>query len=243
MTYSDSAMKKFLLLLLALVPLVVPPAPAETGDQGLSAEGVWTRFAERSASIKTWSADYRQIRVLSAFENPILSNGKLHVLYPCRLRWERESPNKAVITVNGRDALIHVRESRKARKFAFPEHWSPEKLLSPNVEWKKRTTELFEVKMMDSKQDRVAIRLTPREKELKLTVKSVNLTVSRANWTLLSLRIEKPSGEYVRIEFTEHEIGPALTRPFFEFVPPEGSEITTLEEAPDFFAELAGAEP
>jgi len=234
-------MKKLLLLLVAAIPLHLPPALAENKDEGLSGKGVWKRFAERSASIRTWSASYRQIRVLSIFENPILGSGKVHVLHPCRLRWERGSSPKAIFTINGRDALIHVRESKRARKFAFPEHWSAEKLLSPTAEWKKQTAKLFKVTMTDSKADRVSIRLTPEDKKLKLVVKSVDLTVSRAHWMPLTFRIEKPSGEYVRIEFREHEISPELTRPFFEFVPPAGSETTTLEEAPDFFAELASA--
>jgi outer membrane lipoprotein-sorting protein len=233
-------MKK--LLLPSIVAwLAVLPAGSEEADRAVSPEGAWTRYAERTASLGSWSADYKQVRVLSAFETPVVSTGRLHVLHPGRIRWDQESPSKAVMTINGRKGLICPRDGSKATEFELGKDWSPEKLLAPDKKWTGRTPKTFDMRITDSKPDSVSVQLTPRKELLKKTLKSVDLTFSRGNWMLLGVRIEKPGGEYVRIELTKHDLAPSLPAPFFEFVPPEGTEVTVLEELPDFLVEFVKA--
>jgi outer membrane lipoprotein-sorting protein len=233
-------MKKLLLPLIAAC-LAVRPAGAEEAGKALSAEGAWTRYAERTASLGSWSADYRQLRVLSAFETPVVSTGRLHVLHPSRIRWDQGSPGKAVMTVNGRKGLICPRDGLKATEFELGKDWSPEKLLAPDKKWAERTVKTFDMRLTDSKPDSVSVQLVPRKEALKKALKAVDLTFGRDNWMLLGARIEKPGGEYVRIELTKHDLAPSLTAPFFEFVPPEGTEVTVLKELPDFLVELVKA--
>ncbi len=40
------------------------------------------RITERTASLKSWSADFRQVRMASLLKDPVLSTGKMHVLQP-----------------------------------------------------------------------------------------------------------------------------------------------------------------
>ena len=193
------------------------------------AESAAERYAERAASLKAWSADFRIVRVDSPFDNPIIISGRLYLMLPDRIRVVRSAPAGCIMATNGDEGVICYPEQGKAREFKLPKEWRPEQVLLPSKRKRNRFVRQFEISLTQRNERIASVRLVPRKKGPVEKVKRVDLVLSRGSWLPELVRIENPKGQYLKIELTNYDIETPITVPFLEYRPPEGTEIERRE--------------
>ena len=198
------------------------------------------RITERTASLQSWSADFRQVRIASLLKDPVLSTGKMHVLQPGHLRWDQESPVKSVMTINEQKVMVYMPDKKAARTYELFKQFSPQHIFIPGPEWMKRFKKYFGGEVSEVTESSVTLKVVPIKKRLKKNLKSVTIQANRHTWLMELVKVERTEEDYVRVYLSSHDVANNLTLPFFEYQPPAGTEIKKVDEVEDLFADIMG---
>ena len=198
------------------------------------------RITERTASLKSWSADFRQVRMASLLKDPVLSTGKMHVLQPGRLRWDQDSPVQSVMTVNDKKVFVYLPGKKAARTYEMSKRFSPQHIFIPGPDWMKRIRKYFEGEVIEVTDKSVTVSIVPKKKRLKKVLKSATIQANRHTWLMELVKVERTDEDYVKVYLSKHAIANELTPPFFEYQPPAGTEIKEVDEVEDLFADIVG---
>jgi outer membrane lipoprotein-sorting protein len=201
---------------------------------------VMERISERTASLQSWSADFRQVRMASLLKDPVLSTGKLHVLQPGRLRWDQYSPAKSVMTFNDQKVLVYTPDKKIAHSYSLSKRFSPQHIFIPGPEWLKRIKKYFDGEVTEVTETSVTLKVVPKKKRLKKVLSSVTIQANRRTWLMELIKVERTEEDYVKVYLSKHDLANNLTPPFFEYQPPAGTEIKKVEEVEDLFADIVG---
>jgi outer membrane lipoprotein-sorting protein len=229
---------RFLLLLVGPVSLISSeevPITLKT-----SHIEIMERISERTASLKSWSADFRQVRMASLLIDPVLSTGKMHVLQPGHLRWDQNSPTHSVMTFNEQKVMVYMPDKKIARTYEMSKRFSPQHIFIPGPKWLKRIRKYFEGEVTEVTETSVTLTIVPKKKRLKKVLKSVTIQANRRTWLMELIKVERTDEDYVKVYLSKHDIANNLTPPFFEYQPPAGTEIKTVDEVEELFADLVG---
>ena len=118
--------------------------------------------------------------------------------------------------------------------------FSPQHIFIPGPKWLKRIRKYFEGEVTEVTETSVTLTIVPKKKRLKKVLKSVTIQANRRTWLMELIKVERTDEDYVKVYLSKHDIANNLTPPFFEYQPPAGTEIKTVDEVEELFADLVG---
>ena len=80
-------------------------SPVIAAEEKMALEEFLQKVEEESAMLDSFSCDFRQVRHLAIFPDPVEFTGRLILVRPDRLRWEFKEPLPSVLVLNGNRGL------------------------------------------------------------------------------------------------------------------------------------------
>jgi hypothetical protein len=198
-------MKRFTFLLTSLATLLMPASSvfAEIDTAPIK------QWIDRSAKIKTFQVEFKQLRYLKTVRKPLESAGKIEFAAPGSLRWQSGDPPTTIATMKPGGALTvqHVakKEAEVMTREALEDKAGGQALAmlesgfpTSMDEFQKRFT-VSEVQKVDGGYFRVSAQLAGGHNPV---IRKVEFFIHEAGWTLGGLHFHFRDGSRIENTFT-----------------------------------------
>ena len=201
------AMKKTGLLLLAV--LLMSPLAVRADD--------FAGLRKDSARISTISADFVQKKFMKILSKPLVSEGKFYFAKPDSIRWEYSKPVKSVIMSSKGVAKRYIASEGKMVEDKTGGARAMKIVLDEVAGWLSGTFDSnpsFAAALKEGPP--TVITLTPVEKSMSGMIEKIEITISRKDMAIKSVRIIESATAETRIDFQHvvinKEINPSVFR-------------------------------
>jgi outer membrane lipoprotein carrier protein len=182
-----------------------------------------TRFQETYEGVSDLTASFEQETRLQDFKTEIKSNGTLYLKKKGKMKLAYDQPKKETILINGTEILTYLPERHQAIKGVFSKEQEsrlPIRLLSGETLLKKE----FQIQWAPGHSPkRILLRLTPLLKESPL--EQIELEFDPATFLIKNLKLNQANQNSSFFSFSKVRINRGIKDNFFNFSPPEGTEI------------------
>lgn len=150
---------------------------------------------------RTVFSRFRQERVLSLFDEPLVTEGILLFEQPDRVRWETTHPYRSVLLADGRRVAQFEWIEGKRRKIniGYPEaiRRMMSEIAAVNQGRMRERTKLYEVSGLRGAGARIIMR--PREKALREMISSIEIDMTADLSATKRITMHEPNGDLTRI--------------------------------------------
>ncbi|MFQ5894874.1 MAG: outer membrane lipoprotein carrier protein LolA [Nitrospinota bacterium] len=209
--------------LLVFWALVAAPSPG----RALRLEKLVDRLQAKYESTRTLVASFEQENRLKTLGTSQLSQGRVYIHKPGRVRWEYQSPEPQLLVSDGETFWVYTPRLKQVivspvgRAFASP---TPATFLGGSGDLRKT----FRFRLLESPRDgkgNYRLELIPREGSVHRTggsIQKLTLVVGAKSFQILETAILDPMGNLTSVRFTRVEEGVELAPSLFRFqVPPD----------------------
>jgi len=193
----------------------------------------------RAAAITDLSAEFVQLKHTPLLKKPLESKGTLRVKGD-QMRWDTESPSPGVMTIDAVELRVYSPDQRQLE--IYPMQNGLGQIAASPVPRLTVVREHFLIERIDWPQenqrdqesnDRLAIRLTPRDASFRKHVREVRVLLHMDSGCAQVVRIIDPDDDELEITFSNLRINPGLRDDQVRFDPPKGTVISRpLESGP-----------
>jgi outer membrane lipoprotein-sorting protein len=163
-------------------------------------------FNEKSKTINTNEADFIQEKYISVMTDKAISKGKFYYKKTNLMRWETLEPTHHSIVLN--NGKMMLKDNSKVKTYDASSNKMFKGLndmmlttASGNMlNSKEYTYYLFE------NEKYYLAELTPVQNTTKKFVKTIEVLVDKSDYTVSQIKMYEPSGDYIRLEFSNKKI-------------------------------------
>jgi outer membrane lipoprotein-sorting protein len=163
-------------------------------------------FALQSAKIQSISSIFRQEKVLSALTEKIVSTGVFKFKRADKVRMEYQKPFSYLMIMNG-DAML-IKDEQKENRMSVRSNkllQQINRIMIDCVQGSILNSRDFTAKVWENDKQYL-LELKPVGRGLKDFFQNIVLTVEKKDYSVQSLQMNEPSGDYTIITFTEKKI-------------------------------------
>ena len=201
--------KKIGLLLFIMLAL---PISVEADD--------FERIRKDSARISTISADFVQKKIMKILSKPLISEGKFYYAAPDSIRWEYSKPIKSVVISSKGKTLRYIASGGKMVEDKTGGAQAMKIVLNEVAGWMSGRFDSNPSFIATLKEGAgTQITLTPVGKSMVGMIEKIEITVSRKDMSVKSVRIVESASAETRIEFNPVVINKAINPSVFQDVP------------------------
>jgi len=205
-----AAIKKTgLFLFIALVAL---PGSARADD--------FERIRKESSRISTISADFVQKKVMKILSRPLVSEGKFYYAAPDSIRWEYSKPVKSVVISSKGNTRRYMASGGKMVEDKTGGAQAMKIVLNEVAGWMSGRFDAnpsFAATLKEGANTQIT--LTPAGKSMAGMIEKIEITVSRKDASVKSVRIIESATAETRIDFQHVVINKAFHPSVFQDVP------------------------
>lgn len=217
-------------VLFAAVSLNAAPATAD----GLGVDAVLERMAESSARLEDIQADFVQTKIMTVFDEKIVSSGKFYFRNPDKLVLDTQQPEHQQLIINHNRGWLHYPDLKQVHEFTVRQARDMSALFIGFGGSAARIRDQFEVTLEsvagDSAGTRLyTLRLVPipgsGAASPMLGIERVMLTVVEGRWHPVRTEIVQSNGDLSIYDYTGHCLNLKLSDSRFTFNPSAGTEV------------------
>lgn len=201
----SSVRKRSGLLLLAVILLL--PIGAKADD--------FARLRKDSARISTVSADFIQKKSMKILSKPLVSEGKFYFAAPDSVRWEYSKPLRSIVVSGKGNTKRYIASGGKMVEDKTGGVQAMKIVLDEVAGWMRGKFDAnpsFTVSLKEGSD--TVITMTPAEKSMTGMIEKIEITLSRKEALIKTVRIIESANAETRIDFTHvvinQEINPAV---------------------------------
>jgi outer membrane lipoprotein-sorting protein len=169
-----------------------------------------TNFQRESSSIKSITSNFVQEKVLTALTEKITSYGTFHFKRESKVRLEYTKPFSYLMVMNG-DKMV-VRDDNKESRMNVKNNKLFQQinrimidcLQGSILDSKDFTTKVFENDKL------FLLEMTPISKSLKNFFQTIVLKVEKSDYSVQSMQMNEPGGDYTILTFTDKKLNVTL---------------------------------
>ncbi len=173
------------------------------------------QFAAASQKLNSLQSDFIQEKNLSMLSEKIISKGKFWFKKENKVRMEYTQPFKYLMIMNGSN--IYIKDGQKENRVSTNSNKLFQQINKIVVDCVKGTTFSntdFKFNVFENKSTYL-IELTPVVKNLQSIFKNINVIVDRKDFSVNSIKMIEPSGDYTNINFTNKILNTNLADALF----------------------------
>lgn len=173
------------------------------------------QFAAASQKLNSLQSDFIQEKNLSMLSEKIISKGKFWFKKENKVRMEYTQPFKYLMIMNGSN--IYIKDGQKENSVSTNSNKLFQQINKIVVDCVKGTTFSntdFKFNVFENKSTYL-IELTPVVKNLQSIFKNINVIVDRKDFSVNSIKMIEPSGDYTNINFTNKILNTNLADALF----------------------------
>jgi len=204
-----ASMKKTWLVLLIL--LMLPPASVRADD--------FEQLRRDSARISTISADFVQKKFMKILARPLISEGKFYYAAPDSIRWEYSKPIKSVVISGKGNTKRYIASGGKMIEDKTGGAQAMKIVLDEVAGWmsgKFDSNPSFTATLKEGSSTQIT--LTPVGKNMTGMIEKIEITVSRKDAAVKSVRIVESVTAETRIDFQQVVINKGIHPSVFQDV-------------------------
>ncbi len=190
------------------------------------------RWFAAQQSLKTWRADFVQVRTLKALSNPLNTPGRAMFRAPNEFRWELGQPAQT-IAIRGTNELVvlYPKLSRAERYPVNAEQAGRYKdllvLLEAGFPRDRKSLEAsFRIMKQTTTGEQHEVVMQPRSSNAKRLMPELKLVFRTGDLSLLSTEMVFSDGSTMKTEFKQPELNPKLEADLFSTDVPSGYQVS-----------------
>ncbi len=198
---------------------------------GVTAQEVMGEIQKRYEKAEDMEASFVQEYIGKMMKGPPRGEGKVYFKKRGMMRWDYKTPNQKLIS-NGKTLWFYQPEenqvyvtdvSRVIRERV------PLAFLSGQGDIRKDFNLVNFNESISQKEDHFVLELAPKDEQSAFP--KLALTVDKKTYTILQVDVQDNLGNVTRTRFLEIKTNVGLSDSFFQFTPPAGTEILTMQES------------
>lgn len=216
-------MKKILILGLGILTLQIYAADTNSILNG------W--FAAQ-AKVKTWSADFTQIRSFKALTQPLATKGKIYYSTPDKFRWELGQPARTVAVRHDDEMFVIYPALKRAEHYPLGAG-APRQLrdmlslLQAGLPRNQREFDSqFQINSLVETNGDWQMVLQPKSAGARQMLSELRIALATNNFSLDSTTLVFADGSMMQNNYTNAVINPSLDQNLFEWKPPPDFKVT-----------------
>ncbi len=198
------------LVLLAVILLLPPGARADD----------FARLRKDSARISTISADFIQKKSMKILSKPLVSEGKFYFSAPDSIRWEYSKPLKSIVLSGKGNTKRYIASEGKMVEDKTGGAQAMKMVLDEVAGWMRGNFDSnpsFTVTLKEGPD--TVITLTPAGKNMTGMIEKVEITLSRKEALIKTVRIIESANAETRIDFINVVINQKINPAVFQDIP------------------------
>ena len=205
------------MILLSMMMAVLLTAKAQYAGYKIMNESsdFKTRFATASQKTNTIKSDFVQEKNLSLLAEKMVSKGKFWFKKDNKVRMEYNQPFQYLMILNNNN--IYIKDGQKENKMSASSNklfQQINRIVIDCVKGSAFSNTDFRINVFENKQTYL-IELSPFVKNLKDIFKTINVTVDKKDYSVLSIQMNEVSGDYTLINFVNKQINASLPDALF----------------------------
>jgi outer membrane lipoprotein-sorting protein len=204
-----ASMKKIFMVL--LIPLMLLPASVRADN--------FERLRRDSSRISTISADFVQKKFMKILSKPLVSEGKFYYTAPDSIRWEYSKPIKSVVISDKGNTKRYIASGGKMVEDKTGGAQAMKIVLDEVAGWmsgKFTSNPSFTATLKEGSNTQIT--LTPVGKSMAGMIEKIEITVSRKDASIKSVRIVESATAETRIDFQHVVINQEIQPSVFQDV-------------------------
>lgn len=177
-----------------------------------------------------FTASFIQETELKSFDEKQITDGKVYIMKPGKMKWEYKNPEPQTIVVNNKQVWIYTPEDRQVMKTKIKE-LGTSAIYDLFFSEKIKINQIFNTSLVEkkenSKKSSIFIKLLPKNDEGNIN--NIVLELNRSNYEIKSFVIYDKLDNITTIKFSNFRVNQGLKTSIFEFKIPEGVELITSE--------------
>jgi len=189
------------------------------------------RWFAAQAGIKTWTAQFTQIRTLKALKEPLRAEGRVWFAAPNQFRWELGEPPRTIAVREAAQMMVVYPRFKRAERYPLDgdgaSQWRDAlTLIETGMPRSRAALEERFTEQSFSVTDGVAtLRLQPRSSQARRMIGEVRIEFSEATLALGATELHFADGSVLRNEFRAAEVNPELPPDHFKAPLGEGYKV------------------
>lgn len=204
-----ASMKKIFMVLLILLMLLPASVRADNFE----------RLRRDSSRISTISADFVQKKFMKILSKPLVSEGKFYYIAPDSIRWEYSKPIKSVVISDKGNTKRYIASGGKMVEDKTGGAQAMKIVLDEVAGWmsgKFTSNPSFTATLKEGSNTQIT--LTPVGKSMAGMIEKIEITVSRKDASIKSVRIVESATAETRIDFQHVVINQEIQPSVFQDV-------------------------
>ena len=204
-----ASMKKIFMVLLILLMLLPASVRADNFE----------RLRRDSSRISTISADFVQKKFMKILSKPLVSEGKFYYMAPDSIRWEYSKPIKSVVVSDKGNTKRYIASGGKMVEDKTGGAQAMKIVLDEVAGWmsgKFTSNPSFAATLKEGSNTQIT--LTPVGKSMAGMIEKIEITVSRKDASIKSVRIVESATAETRIDFQHVVINQEIQPSVFQDV-------------------------
>ena len=181
-----------------------------------------TQWLAAQSTLKTWTADFTQTRMLKTLKQPLKSQGRLVFAAPNNFRWQLGDPAQTVAIRNSNEMTVLYPKLKRAERYpltgAGNEPWR-DALALMDAGFPGSATELesrFKLLSLRFTNDLAQVTLEPRSAMAKKFMSEVQLSLRTNDFSMTANQLQFSDGSILRNDFTNAVKNPSLPPEAFD---------------------------
>ncbi|MBL7858694.1 MAG: outer membrane lipoprotein carrier protein LolA [Cyclobacteriaceae bacterium] len=175
------------------------------------------QFAAESERVHTITSNFTQEKVLTALTEKITSSGQFWFSRSNKIRLEYKKPFSYVMIMN--DGKLLVRDDQKETRINVNSNklfQQVNRIIVDCVQGTILTSKDFTTRVFENEKTYL-LEMTPASKTLKDFFLTIVLVVERADYSVTSIRMNEPTGDYTIMTFREKKLNVPVPDAVFTF--------------------------
>ncbi len=201
---------------------------------GMSVDQVLDRMAESSARLEDMQADFVQTKIMTVFDEKIVSSGKFYFRNPDKLVLDTQSPEHQQLIINHNRGWLHYPDLKQVHEFSVKQAKDMSALFVGFGGSAARIREQFQVSLESRQRESsgaelITLGLVPIQGASAaspvLGIQKVLLTVTEGRWYPVRTEIVQTNGDRSIYEYSSHRLNPKIAESRFTFRVPDGTKV------------------
>lgn len=200
--------------LLILLSLFLVAFPAATGANDFD------RLRRNASGISTLSADFVQKKSMKILSKPLVSTGKFFYAAPDSIRWEYVKPIRSIVISNQGSTKRYIASGGKLIEDKTGGAQAMKVVLDEVAGWMKgkfTANPSFAARVQEGPETQIV--LTPTGKNMAGLIEKIEITFSRKEATVKSVKIVESAAAETRIDFLHTAVNQTLPPGTFQDIP------------------------
>ena len=210
-------MKKYLHISLLFALLILMPFSNIAQNRIQEPETWLKKINQYTTEIETLHASFKQEKVLSFLETPVISEGEFWFMQKEKIRWEYQKPYAYVMIMN--DGLLTVKDDGDEYSTDLSANKMFEQmngLISGSIQGKLLAEEDNYSKEYFEDENNIIIRFIPLANDLSAYLQHIEIFFDKEKLDVNQLMMMEAGGDYTQISFFNKQVNQEITEDVFK---------------------------